>query len=119
MAVNKQSLNSVVTNLNNAIRNIEGDIGKGVRAATLFIEGESNETVPHDKGVLINSSFSGYDPQAKRGRVGYTAKYAPYVHEMPASFNFTKPGTGPKFLQKAIANNRDTILNIIASRVKR
>ena len=51
-------------------------------------------------------------------RVGYTAKYAPYVHEMPSSFNYTKPGTGPKFLEKAIKNNIKTILDIIQRRAK-
>jgi hypothetical protein len=118
MALNQQSLNTVLRNLNNAIQDIEGDVGQGIRAATLFIEGESNEVVPQDTGVLINSSFSGYDPATKTGRVGYTARYAPYVHEMPATFNFSKPGTGPKFLQRSIANNQDRILGIIASRAR-
>ncbi len=113
-------LNNVLSNLNKEIRKIEGDTLKGVRAATLFVEGESNEVVPQKFGVLINSSFSQAERQGNRsiGRVGYTAKYAPFVHEMPASFNFTKSGTGPKYLQKAISENHKQILSIIAKRAK-
>lgn len=111
-------LGDVIRNLNLAIAKIEGGSVRGLKKAALFIEGESNETVPQDKGILINSSFSQVDPQLKRARIGYTAKYAPFVHEMPASFNYTKPGTGPKFLQKAIAENQSSILSIIAKEAK-
>lgn len=110
-----KGLDSVLRNLNKEISNIEGDTYTGLRKAALFIENESNEKVPQDKGVLINSSFSGVGFSLGKivARVGYTAKYAPYVHEMPASFNFTKIGTGPKFLEKAVKNNTKAILNIV------
>lgn len=113
-------LKNVLTNLNREIRKIEGDTLKGVRAAALFIEGESQDVVPQEFGVLSGSSFSQAERQGNRsvGRVGYTAKYAPFVHEMPSSFNFTKAGTGPKFLQKAISENHKVILQIIAKRAK-
>lgn len=115
-----RGLKTVLANLNKEVRKIQGDTLIGVRKAALFIEGESNEIVPQRLGPLINSSFSDAERQGNRsvGRVGYTVKYAPFVHEMPTSFNFTKPGTGPKFLQKPIAQNHDMILNIIQKATK-
>ena len=48
----------VLRNLNRAIKNIEGNTAKGMLAAGLFIEGESNEIVPQNLGGLIGSSFT-------------------------------------------------------------
>lgn len=118
-----KGMNKVLKNLNKEIKSINGKTKEGVLAAVTFIEGESNEIVPHDKGKLIGSSFSGV---SKRfilfgkiiGRVGYTAKYADFVHEMPETNNFTKLGTGPQFLLKTVTRNAQIILKIIRSRAK-
>lgn len=120
MSVRIRGVRSTIRGLNREIGKIKGRTSEGLLAAALFVEGESNENVPQKKGVLINSSFTsvgaiGGKPTA---RAGYTAKYAPHVHEMPESNNFTKPGTGPKFLQNAVVQNPSEILNIIRRRVK-
>ena len=110
----------VLRNLNKAIIKIEGNTERGMLKAGLFIEGESNEIVPHDTGKLIGSSFAVVGRIAKRiiARIGYEAKYAAFVHEMPESNNFSKPGTGPKFLWKAVTKNSKRILEIIRSKAK-
>lgn len=110
----------VIKNLNQAIGKIEGNTAKGMMAAGLYVENESNEIAPQDKGVMINSSFTSVGRIARRivARVGYTASYSDFVHEMPESNNFSKPGTGPKFLWKAVTRNTRTILQIIRARVK-
>jgi len=110
----------VLKNLNRAIIQIEGNTAKGMLAAGLFVEGESNEIVPQRLGGLINSSFTSVGKIGKRivARVGYTVKYAGFVHEMPETNNFTKPGTGPKFLFKAVTRNSAQILQIIRARAK-
>lgn len=123
MSIKIKGMNKVLKNLNKEIKGIQGKTKAGVLAAVTFIEGESNEIVPQKLGKLINSSFSDV---GKRfilfgkivGRVGYTAKYADIVHEMPETNNFTKPGTGPQFLLKAVTRNAQTILKIIRARVK-
>lgn len=111
---------NVLRNLNRAIIKIENNTEKGMLAAGLFIEGESNEIVPHDTGFLINSSFVSIGRVAKRiiARIGYIANYSAFVHEMPESNNFTKTGTGPKFLWKAATRNTQEILRIIRARAK-
>lgn len=118
MTVQIRGQRQVLRNLNRQISMIKGRTVKGLLAAGLFVENESNKTVPQDKGVLLGSSFT--KPGSVGGNpivnVGYTAKYAPFVHEMPASNNFSKTGTGPKFLLNAVTQNISKILNIIASR---
>lgn len=123
LKVKVKGMKKVLKNLNKELNNIQGKTKEGVLAAVTFIEGESNEIVPQDKGKLINSSFSDV---GKRfilfgkiiGRVGYTAKYADIVHEMPETNNFTKPGTGPQFLLKAVTQNARKIIEIIQKRAK-
>ena len=44
-----------------SISKIEGNTAKGMLAAGLFVEGESNEIAPQDKGVLVGSSFVSID----------------------------------------------------------
>lgn len=103
----------MLENLNREVKNIEGRTAAGLLKAAIFIQGESQDMVPQDKGVLINSAFSDVDPLEIVARVGYTAKYGPYVHEMPESFNYTKPGSGPKFLEKPLIGNAKNVLKII------
>lgn len=113
-------LQNVLKNLNKEINKIEGDTFKGILAAVKFVEGEAVETTPVEHGPLSNSIFSDAERLKNKsvGRVGYTAKYAPFVHEMPASNNFTKSGTGPKFLERAVSENHAQILKIIQKRTK-
>ncbi len=131
MGVTVTGIDEVLSNLKKQIGKIEGDINDGLEIAAKFVEGESNEMAPHDLGVLINSSFSGIDRAKKIARVGYTAKYAPMVHEsrqklkgVPRPKRNGRPnGTfwdrgEPKFLQKSIARNTKQILAIIAKRAK-
>lgn len=110
-----KGLEPLLKNLNKEIRAIEGRTLKGVLKAAIFIKGESQEIVPQKLGPLINSAFTDSEMTGRGpvARVGYTQLYAPFVHEMPTSNNFTKPGTGPKFLQKPISQNHGKILEII------
>lgn len=110
-------LADVMTNLNAAIKDIENRTHEGIVAAGVFVKGESQEITPVEFGILNSSTFS--TPTAPmRVTVGYTADYAAYVHEFPSTFNYTKPGTGPKFLEKAVKENIPQILGIIEKRAK-
>jgi hypothetical protein len=116
-----KGLGEVMRNLNRQIKDVNSRSKKGLKKAAIFIQGESQEVVPHEFGVLINTAFNSADDgigSGPRARVGYTAEYAPFVHEMPSTNNFTKTGTGPKFLQKPVAENHKTILDIIRKEAK-
>ena len=112
-----KGLNNVLTNLNREIKKIEGATLKGLLAAGTFIKGESQEITPVEFGVLNNSAFS-KQSGLMSVTIGYTAEYAPFVHEFPSTFNYTKPDTGNKFLEKAVKNNAPQILKIIQKRAK-
>ena len=117
MAKTIKGLDNVLSNLSKAIKGIEGATHKGLLAAGAFIKGESQEIAPVEFGVLVNSSFS--KPVGPlRVTVGYTAEYAPFVHEFPESTNWTKPGTGAKFLEKAVKDNIPEILSVIQKRAR-
>jgi len=45
---------------------------------------------------------------------GFTAYYAPIVHENMEAKNWNRPGSGPKFFQAALENNHAEILKFIA-----
>ena len=123
-------LNDVIKNLNKEIENIEGDAFDGIKAAGLFIKGEAVERAPVEFGVLRNSAFAQTEKRAKGpvSTVGFTAKYAPYVHEAPMKLK-GQPRTGKgkgvywqggenKFLEKAIKFNVSEIISIVAKRAK-
>lgn len=122
-------LNEVLKNLNKEIENIEGDTFDGIKAAGLFIKGEAVERAPVEFGVLRNSAFAQTERRTKGpvSTVGFTAKYAPYVHEAPMKLK-GRPRAGAKgvywqggenkFLEKAIKFNVADIISIVAKRAK-
>lgn len=111
----------ILRNLRREIKLIDGDLSDGLKLAAAFILGEAKEITPVRFGVLINSGFSGVAHVGGRvlARIGFTAEYAPFVHEMPADTNFGKPNAERKFLERAVTRNTDTILAIIKRKAKR
>lgn len=130
--VEVEGLDDVLKNLNGAIEEIDGNVEKGIKAAGFFIKGESQARTPVDQGILRNSAFvkSGNSPEGPFATVGYTAFYAPYVHEAPMKLkgklrpetrktgdrsgkSFFWDGGENKFLEKAAMENFASIINII------
>lgn len=144
-------------NLSEAILQIEGRSRSGLLEAALFILAEAISFAPVQTGNLRNSGFTDITPPGQGtlivARVGFTAKYAAYVHEMvrrsgiagPRQDRTTAqiagprrkptrrrgprgsgpkrsppwaPGTGPKFLERAIKDNMPEILAIVARRAQ-
>ena len=50
--------------------------------------------------------------------MGFSAFYAWFVHEMVGAVNWTRDGSGAKFLEAAIKNTYDKILSIIRDEAK-
>ena len=123
-----KGLDSVLKNLNKEIESIRGNTRKGLSKAGLFIKGEAVERAPVEFGILRNSAFSQLSSLASKDnssvKVGFTAEYAAYVHEMPMiNKGKSRQGTGKKgsywdggenkFLEKAVKLNIKEILGII------
>lgn len=128
----------LMRNLNKQIEWMMDDERRALDDATKFIKAEAVNLAPVEFGVLRNSAFQGVFRRGKNriiGRVGFTAKYAGYVHEMPM-LNRGKARTGAspegkarkgvywgdgenKFLEKAMNRNALTIRRIIKNRLKR
>lgn len=150
-------IGAVQGNLRRELAKIKGASREGVLQAALFVESEAVPMAPVETGSLRGSAFTdvtapGFEPAI--ARVGFTAEYAPYVHEMerrsdvgprqdrstaatvgprrkPKRASFVgprkprrqggaakkhtpwAPGTGPKFLQRAVSENIPEIIAII------
>lgn len=90
MATNITGLEEATRNLNKAIAGIKGRSREGMLAAVKFVESESVPMAPIDSGNLRDTSFSDVsapNQEPIRARVGYTAPYAPFVHEMIRRFD--------------------------------
>ena len=101
--------------LTRQIGKIEGRTRAGMQEVGLKVKGEAMRITPMRTGNLVNGAFYSTDTVRKgpRVRIGYTAKYAPYVHEMPDSTNWTKASSGPKFLERAVKRNTREIIAIL------
>lgn len=120
-------LSEVINNLNTQVQNIEGRTMTGLYSAGLLIQKESNKRAPKDTGNLRESSFV---RNVFNGVViGYTAKYAAAVHEMPGKLKGEPRRSGswkgtywevgePKYLENAVRENTQAIIDRIVRRAK-
>jgi hypothetical protein len=114
MGIKVYGADTVIKNMNKEIVKIKTVTSQRLLEVGLLVKGRSMKITPVDKGNLYNSAYSNLDktnPVRPFVEIGYTASYAVYVHEMPETYNFTKPGTGPKFLERAL---NESIKEIIA-----
>jgi len=112
-----RGVDKVIRNLNREIQQIEGRTMKGLIRAAALLRYDMDHTeplIPVDWGNLRGSWFT--DPQYMKGqpvvRLGFSANYAWYVHEM-VDANFQRPGAGAKFFEAALKRNHNEILEII------
>lgn len=88
---------------------------EGLRQELTKIYDTSQKFCPIDTGYLRSTGFieitgSGFN---SRGYVGYSAEYAMIVHEA-LHFSFKTPGTGAKYLERAIKRHERHIVPNIA-----
>ena len=100
--------------------------GGGLSLAAAFVLSDAEKTpplVPVDLGNLRNSTFVNApktDPSTQLIYVvfGYATNYAAAVHEMMQSpsgypINWSRPGSGPKFLEASLKRNTKRVLEIV------
>jgi hypothetical protein len=142
-----QGFNQVIRNLNIKFNEIEGGTLKGLIECAKFLHRETETNVPlvpvGKTGYLHNSfqyqplptgvgvaegglegtniespTFGRVGGHGKHGiRIGYSAGYALWVHEMIGA-HFKKVGAGAHWFKAAIERNTDTLLQIIAANTR-
>lgn len=78
-------IQEVIQNLNTEIKRIEGRTRAGLKKAGMLVERASMKRTPVVTSNLRNSHYSeAFDtPRGPGVEVGFTASYAPFVHENP------------------------------------
>lgn len=124
-----EGFDDVVRNLNAEVRRIKGASIEGLLAGGLIVQAHSQRNVPVEYGNLRASAYTRKHPtSAGTVEVGYTAAYAVFVHEnmeqtlkgepRPSGLGtYWNPG-GPKFLERALDENRAAILEQIRRRAR-
>lgn len=117
----------VLANLNKQIRGIQNRTKAGMREAALVVRRRSQQLTPVDTGNLKASAYTEvFDTSHGPGaEIGYTAYYAPYVHEIPPPPAKSPGGRSAthtvgqwKFLETALKEKAKEILEIIRKRAR-
>ena len=118
------SVNKAVLNrkLNKNAGRYAKAVEMGLKVAGLYVQQESQKLVPVDTGILRSSAFTRAEPEKGGGfdteiRVGYTAEYAIYVHEILTSYH--APPTTARFLAKVYEERRADIQKVFDNTVKK
>jgi len=119
----------VLANLNREIMKIKARTGAGLIEAAIFIRRDMEKTpplIPLDQGNLraswFTNSIRGIGKKMIALLMGFNANYAVFVHEMvdkgSKKINWSRPGSGPKFFEKALKRNHKKILRIIGTNAR-
>lgn len=118
----------VIRSLNAEILLITGGTRGGLIRAAKYIKRDVETNQPLTPVLTenlrlsfeIHSLFEGQlNSNRKFGvRFGYSAGYALWVHEMVDAKHWSRDGSGPKWLERSINRNHDTLLQIIADGIK-
>lgn len=118
-----KGMDIVLANLNKEIVKMKINSIVGLLSAAGFIRRDMEKTyplIPIDFGNLRASWF--VTSFTVLGQpvvlIGFNANYALFVHEMvDGSINWSRPNSGPKFLEAALNRNKKEILALIAREV--
>jgi hypothetical protein len=104
---------NIIEEMNKQVKKIRTRTRAGVISALLVVKRDALKMTPVDTGNLRGSNYTDVFLTVKGvvGEIGYTASYAPYVHEVDK--HYRKSGTSWKFLEKALIQNKEKIIQII------
>jgi hypothetical protein len=116
----KDAMNAV----KRAVKGAETGGIKGFRAAALVVQRRAMQRVPIEYGNLRASAYT--RPIEGGAEVGFTAKYAVYVHEnteqklkgkkRPSGLGvYWGPDGQPKFLESAVKDSQPEIIRIVVA----
>lgn len=140
MGIKVKGISQAKKHLNDIINDVQGrKVVRALQSAMLLIGARAAYYTPIDTSTLLNSQFREINANGLiiTGRIGYSANYAAYVHEMPgklkgqprAHFGTTRAGTQfgggtekgnywdphgePQFLTKGATEERDSVSAVI------
>lgn len=113
---------------------VQGTVG--MREAVAYIRADMDKTpplIPVRDNNLRSSWFVNFVKNLQGGQAvvfGFNANYAVYVHErlpgepwgqgvVPDNIDWSRPGSGPKFLEASLKRNTDEVLRLIANTMKK
>jgi hypothetical protein len=113
----------VFARLNKELLAVEGRTYNGMYEAVKFLENQMDTIqplVPEDTKAMRKSWYILGSKRAMNPTInaGYRAYYAPIVHEMGQNVNWTRKGSGPKWLQIHFARNIQQMKLIIAANAR-
>jgi hypothetical protein len=111
-------MDTVMANLNREVLRIGVRSRGGMRKALLIVRRASVPLTPLKTSNLRNSCFTEVEASPVLGNItgiiGYTAAYAPFVHEINKNYTVGQW----KFLETALTENHDAILAAIAEEIR-
>lgn len=127
-----KGLDQALKELNKRVSAIKNVTVDGLLAGGLIIQADAQRHVPVEYGVLRQSAYTrkvrgGNSPLVE---IGFTAEYAPYVHEnlemklvgLPRPSGkgvYWGPQGEPRFLANAVDRQMDRVVDVIAKRAER
>lgn len=122
MSFEIRGLKEVEANLNREIRGIKNRSRKGLINAAITVRRDMDRTeplVPIGRTGNLHASWFTAPLRTLRGpalQIGFEANYAAAVHEMVdrgRHIDWSRPGSGPKYLEKALDRNKLEMLKDI------
>lgn len=119
-------LGSVLSRLNEGLRRLPQEGSAELYQYGEEVMGDSKERVPVDTGALMNSGKT-MAPEREGDEITVTlgygdeaVDYAAYVHEnLDSNVHWTRPGSGPKFLENPLKETQDELPGRLGDAVKR
>lgn len=97
------------------VRSVEQRAVVGMTQAMVLGASEASVLTPIDTSTLLNSQYRDVQVEADqvRGRVGYLADYAPYVHDPDNEQNFRRATAEKEFLTKGFERSEPAISDVL------
>jgi|SRR5882757_698574 len=89
---------------------------RGLGLGAEHVRGVSVDRAPLDTAALRNSATASHDPDTLTAAVSYDTPYAARQHE---ELGYHHRTGGPKFLESALASERDTVARLIQAQIRK
>ncbi|HHT0259044.1 TPA: HK97 gp10 family phage protein [Raoultella planticola] len=112
MGAKVRGIRQAKANLDSIIKDVQGrKVVRALQSAMLIGSAQAALYTPIDTSTLINSQFREITANGVRvtGRVGYTANYAVFAHDLEVKQTFRRATAQKEFLTKGFEDTRSQI----------